>query len=74
GSSFGWFSWLRSKPAKEKAVPPKEAQVPPKSSSQTQPPVGLSKSQLPPPPASSFQPPQATSTSYYTGMGAVSMS
>ncbi|XP_066453580.1 protein transport protein Sec16B isoform X2 [Eleutherodactylus coqui] len=68
GSSFGWFSWLRSKPAKEKAVPPKEAQVPPKSSSQTQPPVGLSKSQLPPPPASSYQPPQATSTSYYTGI------
>lgn len=67
GSSFGWFSWFRSKPAKEPAVPPREGQVPPKSSSQTQPTEGLNKYQ-PPPPQTYYQPPEATSNSFYTGI------
>ncbi|XP_073427397.1 protein transport protein Sec16B isoform X2 [Dendrobates tinctorius] len=69
GSSFGWFSWFRSKPAKDTAVPPKEAQVPPKPSSLTQPPVALNKFQPPPPSISSYQLPKATSDSLYTGTG-----
>ncbi|XP_069593893.1 protein transport protein Sec16B isoform X1 [Ranitomeya imitator] len=68
GSSFGWFNWFRSKPAKDTTVPPREAQVPPKSSYLTQPPVGHSKFQPPPPLTSTYQLPKATSSSLYTGI------
>ncbi|KAM3915058.1 protein transport protein Sec16B [Leptodactylus fuscus] len=64
GSSFGWFSWFRSKPAKETTVPPRDTQIPPKSSSKA--PVEYDNFQQPPPPA--YQPPAATSHSFHTGI------
>ncbi|XP_040264643.1 protein transport protein Sec16B-like isoform X2 [Bufo bufo] len=63
GSSSGWFSWFRSKPAKETAVPPREAKVPPKS--QTHPPVGHDQFR---PPPSSYQLPASTSEARYAGI------
>ncbi|KAG8555410.1 hypothetical protein GDO81_017699 [Engystomops pustulosus] len=65
-SSFGWFSWFRSKPAKDTAVPPQGAKVLTKSLPQTEPPVGPNKFQPPPPPTLSHQPPETTNNLFYT--------
>ncbi|XP_075689203.1 protein transport protein Sec16B isoform X2 [Rhinoderma darwinii] len=68
GSSFGWFNWFRSKPAKE-TVPPREAGVPPKPSSPIKPPVGLNKFQPLPQPVSYNQPSEVTrSNPFFTGI------
>ncbi|XP_075038308.1 protein transport protein Sec16B isoform X2 [Mixophyes fleayi] len=63
GSASGWFSWLRSKIAKETAMPLSDPQLPAKSSFQADPPPRPNDKLLPP---SGYQPPE-TSNSFSRG-------
>ncbi|XP_063795788.1 protein transport protein Sec16B isoform X2 [Pseudophryne corroboree] len=68
GSTFGWFNWFRSKPAKEAETPVSDPQIPAESSSQTEPPQRPSDKFGPPllPPSGSLPP--ETSHSFFRGI------
>ncbi|CAI9571194.1 unnamed protein product [Staurois parvus] len=59
GSTFGWFSWFRSKPTKEISIPTRNPQTA-KSSTQAESPPRPSDKILPPPPTSGYLAPDNT--------------
>ncbi|XP_069837816.1 protein transport protein Sec16B isoform X2 [Dendropsophus ebraccatus] len=65
GSSFRWFSWFRSKPAKETAAPPRDV---PKPFPQIKALMGRNPLQPPAPRPSYQRPPEASANSAYTGI------
>lgn len=59
GSTFGWFSWFRSKPTKEIPIPSSNPQTA-KSLSQAESPPRPDDKRVPPPPAFGYLPPDNT--------------